>query len=277
MAEGLAEAKTPRSSAGKSGAASGVGAGSAAARVSCAMGSTAGQRLRSGRVQSARGASALAGGAQTATGWCDRAAATTGSLSARGATLVAPPWGAERANIDRPSWSQCLQQQRGYHQQLDEQVALNSELRRRRREEIKALEQRSAATLATSSHVWGTQAFDKSGERQLFQELVTQIEQRRQSVRDKKKAETDGHSRRLAETERQISVYVERKKHQRIQEQQELQAALREAMDDKRSRREKERAEELRTERDHIHHLVIGQQQPRRMRLPGCPPGVRKQ
>jgi hypothetical protein len=188
------------------------------------------------------------------------------------ASLVAPPWGPERANRDEPDWEKNSQKQQCYHRQLDEQIALKAELSRLRKAELEELERKSAATLSTGTHVWGTEAYDVQGQREVFQELKVQVEERRQQRHALREAERAEYTSKIARSEKLLSVHWEEKRRQRQQEQSEFAASLRAAMEDKRKREEQERADRLQSERDHIRRVVQGKQQPRRMRKPGAPP-----
>jgi len=263
MARGPTAAAAPNSGAAVGGRARG------------AAGSASAPRCHAQSTLSARGAAAL-GGPGSGRGLAVHSARSTTARSvgepAGGASLVSSPWGPERANRDEPDWEKNSQKQQCYHRQLDEQIALKAELSRLRQAELEELEKKSATTLCTGTHVWGTEAYDVQGQREIFQELKVQVEERRQQRQALREAERAEYTGKIARSEKALSIHWEEKRRQRQQEQSEFAASLRAAMEDKRQREEQERADRLQSERDHIRRVVQGKQQPRRLRKPGAPP-----
>lgn len=263
MARGQAAAAAPNSGAAIGGRARG------------AAGSASTPRCHAQSTLSARGAVAL-GCPGSGRGLAVHSARSTTARSeaeqAGDASLVAPPWGPERANRDQPDWEKNSQRQQCYHRQLDEQVALKAELSRLRKAELEELERKSAATLSTGTHVWGTEAYDAQGQREISQELKAQVEERRRQRQALREAERTEHTSKIDRSEKQLSRHQEEQRRQRQQTQGEFAASLRAAMEDKRQREEQERADTLQSERDHISRVVRGTQQPRRLLKPGAPP-----
>eukprot|EP00440_Ansanella_granifera_P019522 gb/GFBE01021207.1/.p1 GENE.gb/GFBE01021207.1/~~gb/GFBE01021207.1/.p1 ORF type:complete len:375 (+),score=60.75 gb/GFBE01021207.1/:1-1125(+) len=211
-----------------------------------------------------RPASSLAGPAESAR----RSRAEEVQASPKAQSLVQPPWGRERANIDNPSWDVAKVRQMEYRQMLDEQNSKKADLRRKRDEESSEMDKICVPSLSTRTHEWGAPAHDVIRQKALMQEHKTVAAQRKgKELEHRKKEETNCR----AWLEESARDRAERYIHGKIRQKEELSELTSEwktQAEEKRRQRDEQRRAELQAEREAIIDITDGMRPQRRLRKP---------
>lgn len=207
---------------------------------------------------------------RTYSGASGRAALSPASGIWSGAqSLVIPPWGPERANLDQPPKEQVVQRQLDYQKLLDEQAAIKVEaLRRKAEEDARADFERAQlqAQRAQSAASAEMDNFNAQMERAIFHELVATVAYKRSKDKERKRAESQDYARWKAESERQLAEQWHHQRQRARQDWADMASAWKQAVEEKRVRREEERSVVLRTEREAARRLMQGMAPPRRIR-----------
>lgn len=180
--------------------------------------------------------------------------------------MVDCPWGRDRANRDRPPFSEVIQRRMNYQQLLDEQSAKQAEARKRTAEQNAALEASTARSLATSTHEWGSEACNPKAERAIFQELLATVQYKKNRALENKNAEIKDFARWKKQAERQLAMEWHAQQHRVHQDKMDLAATWKAAAEDKKRRAEEERVRTLALEREAMLKIREGMAPPRRMR-----------
>lgn len=171
-----------------------------------------------------------------------------------------PPWGADRANMDFPSYPEVAQMRRNYHQVLDHQAQMQREKEKRRIEEDTNLERATLTSLDTQPPFAEQElkALTARRERAIYNELVGVATRRQESERKTKDAAREDYKRWAAEAELEFANNWHVKREQDRKERMSLAAVWKTAADERKTREEKERQEALCAERESLQRLVRG-------------------
>eukprot|EP00931_Biecheleriopsis_adriatica_P042124 TRINITY_DN24005_c0_g1_i1.p1 TRINITY_DN24005_c0_g1~~TRINITY_DN24005_c0_g1_i1.p1 ORF type:complete len:386 (+),score=67.96 TRINITY_DN24005_c0_g1_i1:36-1160(+) len=183
-------------------------------------------------------------------------------------SLVRPPWGAERANVDNPSRDLAKQRQVEYRRMLDDQNAKKADMLRKRHEEKVEWEKHTVPTLSTSTHKWEASVVDPSAKKALMKEHIAVVKQRKGKEVESRINELLSTRAWLAECDKdRVARYFQNKKKVK-QEINELTSEWKRDAEEKRRQREQDRLAKLQDEIEAIREVTNGQMPHRRLRKP---------
>lgn len=174
------------------------------------------------------------------------------------APKVIPPWGPERANIDRPPAILALQKQQQYCRMLDLQNADKEAQARVDLEEDIRMQQTTSTSLETAYHTWGTETCDARKERAIFKEHLATINHKREALLAKKEAERQDGERLIAQTEKKMAWQWHLKRAQEAKEKEQMAKEWMDASNEKKRLQQAKRAASLQEEQEAIKHIEDG-------------------
>jgi hypothetical protein len=181
---------------------------------------------------------------------------------------LAPPWGADRANLDRPPLDQVHRRQKNYCRILDEQNADKFDRVKHKYEQEIEIDRTTHTSFETAHHIWGQQAGDAGRERAIFREHLATVNYKAQTARDRLQTDRQDSVIAADQAEKQMAWQWHMKREEEKQEKERLVAAWQGAAKDRRRGEEAQRAASLREEKDAIQRVNQGKIPARRVRRP---------
>lgn len=188
--------------------------------------------------------------------------------SPRAASSVAPPWGPERANLDRPPWEQVHEKKQHYCKILDQQTADKSYQTDLKTQQEKALDQTCRTSFESQHHRWGMQAADANRERAIYREHLATVHYRKKCEQERSEAEKQDGARLVEETERKLAWHFHVRREEEKQEKESLAAVWKAAAKDRRKLEEAQKAAVLKDEKETVKRMNEGMLPARRIRRP---------
>lgn len=117
----------------------------------------------------------------------------------------AAPWGAERANLDKPPWEQVKKHRQIYHKMLDDQMSSKSHVDKFRHEQERNMDRITKTSMMDGLDHTAKDAAIAGMERAVYKELIATVEHRQRSEREQIDAERENGLRLASRAERQVA------------------------------------------------------------------------
>lgn len=179
---------------------------------------------------------------------------------------VPPPWGADRANVDRLPDELIQQRHQKYSNMLDEQVLEKSRLRRTRCEQELEIDRNTTTSLDTANKSREKDCEIARQERAIYKELLATVDYRRRAAREKKLSEQHVDRICLSQAEHQVAWLWHVRKEEKKQEKVRLAQEWSSAAQHRQQAKELEKALALREEMAIVQEINRGTLPRRRLR-----------
>lgn len=182
--------------------------------------------------------------------------------------LVAPPWGPARSNADYPPQEKVREKKHLYQQALDEQTAENQVIKttKKRHEDLARVEQGATSLVMPEELANMEEAKMKKLASANYKELVTTAVTQKKRTETAKEIERKDFARWAVAAEQEQAMLYQMQHERRKEEWASLAEDWKLAADEKRLRKEADRAAAVLAERRQVERVNVGKVPSRRMR-----------
>lgn len=181
---------------------------------------------------------------------------------------VPPPWGPERANLDKPPWEQVLKRQQNYCKILDQQTADKTDQVKRHWEQEINMDHNTSTSLESATHTWGQQPIDAVRERAIYREHLATVDHRERQKRERTEVARQDGVRIAEDADKHMAWSWHTRREEDKQEKQKMASCWKAAATQRRKMDEAAKQVALQEEQEALRRASEGMVPARRMRRP---------